>query len=146
MNQQTNTDELKKNIKDSSVWKRLLFMILFSILYSAAEVVLAVVVLYQFLSILITADKNEKVLSFGAQISTYAYQIFSYLTFNTENKPFPMSDWPSDNPLTEKLKEPSKAKRVPRKPDSKKTTTRKTPVKKSTPKSEGEKDDADIKA
>jgi len=146
MNQQTNTDELKKNIKDSSVWKRLLFMILFSILYSAAEVVLAVVVLYQFLSILITADKNEKVLSFGAQISTYAYQIFSYLTFNTENKPFPMSDWPSDNPLTEKLKEPSKAKRAPRKPASKKTTTRKTPVKKSTPKSEGEKDDADIKA
>jgi len=104
MNQQTNTDELKKNIKDSSVWKRLLFMILFSILYSAAEVVLAVVVLYQFLSILITADKNEKVLSFGAQISTYAYQILSYLTFNTENKPFPMSDWPSDKPLTEKLK------------------------------------------
>jgi len=66
MDQQSNTDELKKNIKDSNVWKRLLFMILFSILYSAAEVVLAVVVIYQFLSLLITGNKNEKVLSFGA--------------------------------------------------------------------------------
>jgi len=144
MDQQSNTDELKKNIKDSSVWKRLLFMILFSILYSAAEVVLAVVVIYQFLSLLITGNKNEKVLSFGAQISTYAYQVFSFLTFNTENKPFPMSNWPSDKPLTEKLKEPTKAKRAPRKPAAKKTTTRKAPVKKSTPKSEDKKDDKDI--
>jgi len=141
MDQQINTDELKNNIKNSSVWKRLLFMILFSILYSAAEVVLAVVVIYQFLSLLITGNKNEKVLSFGAQISTYAYQVFSYLTFNTENKPFPMNDWPSDKPLTEKLKEPSKAKRAPRAPAAKKTTTRKAPVKKSTAKGEDNKGD-----
>jgi len=138
MDQQTNTDELKNNLKNSSVWKRLFFMILFSILYSAAEVVLAVVVLYQFLSLLITGNKNEKVLSFGAQISTYAYQVFSYLTFNTEDKPFPMSDWPSDKPLAEKVAPKAAARRAPRKPTAKKTTTRKTPVKKPTPKSKGD--------
>ncbi len=139
MNQQTNTDELKNNIKNSSVWKRLLFMILFSILYSTAEVVLAVVVLYQFLSLLITGNKNEKVLSFGAQISTYAYQVFSYLTFNTEDKPFPMSDWPSDKALTAKVAKKPAARRAPRKPAAKKTATRKTPVKKPTPKSDDDK-------
>ncbi|MDQ6955855.1 MAG: DUF4389 domain-containing protein [Mariprofundaceae bacterium] len=139
MDQQTNTDELKNNIKNSSVWKRLLFMIFFSILYSAAEVVLAVVVLYQFLSLLITGNKNEKVLSFGAQISTYAYQVFSYLTFNTEDKPFPMSDWPSDKALSEKVAKKTAARRAPRKPAAKKSTTRKIPVKKPTPKSDDEK-------
>ena len=139
MNQQTNTDELKNNIKNSSVWKRLLFMILFSILYSTAEVVLAVVVLYQFLSLLITGNKNEKVLSFGAQISTYAYQVFSYLTFNTEDKPFPMSDWPSDKALTAKVAKKPAARRAPRKPAAKKPATRKTPVKKPTPKSDDDK-------
>ena len=139
MNQQTNTDELKNNIKNSSVWKRLLFMILFSILYSTAEVVLAVVVLYQFLSLLFTGNKNEKVLSFGAQISTYAYQVFSYLTFNTEDKPFPMSDWPSDKALTAKVAKKPAARRAPRKPAAKKTATRKTPVKKPTPKSDDDK-------
>ncbi|MBN4061366.1 DUF4389 domain-containing protein [bacterium AH-315-G11] len=139
MDKQENTDELKNNLTDGNVWKRLLFMILFTMLYSAAEVVLAVVVLYQFLSLLITGNKNEKVLSFGAQISTYAYQVFSYLTFNTEDKPFPMSDWPSDKPLTEKVTPKAAARRAPRKPTAKKTTTRKTPVKKPTPKSEGDK-------
>ncbi|MBN4082563.1 DUF4389 domain-containing protein [Mariprofundus ferrooxydans] len=139
MDQQTNTDELKSNLKNSSVWKRLLFMILFSILYSAAEVVLAVVVLYQFLSLLITGKKNENILSFGAQISTYAYQVFSYLTFNTEDKPFPMSDWPSDKPLAEKTTAKTTVRRVPRKATAKKTATRKTPVKKATPKSEDDK-------
>jgi len=139
MDKQENTGELKNNLKNSSVWKRLLFMILFSILYSAAEIVLAVVVLYQFLSLLITGNKNEKVLSFGAQISTYAYQVFSYLTFNTEDKPFPMSDWPSDKPLAEKTAGKTTARRTPRKPTAKKSMTRKTPVKKTTPKSEGNK-------
>lgn len=140
MDAQTNTDDLKKNIKDGNVWKRLLFMILFSILYSAAEMVLVVVVLYQFLSLLFTGNKNDKVLSFGAQISTYAYQVFTYLTFNTEDKPFPMGDWPTDKPLAEKPVEPVKAKRAPRKPAAKKVTTRKAAVK-TAPKSEDKKDD-----
>lgn len=139
MDKQTNTSNLKSNLKNSGVWNRLLFMVLFAILYSVAEVVLAIVVLYQLLSLLITGNKNEKVLSFGAQISTYAYQVFSYLTFNTEYKPFPVSDWPSDKPLAEKVEEPIKTKRAPRKPAAKKIATRKTPVKKATPKNEDDK-------
>ncbi len=130
MDKQTNTDELKRNLKNSSIWKRLLFMILFTILYSAAEMVLVVVVLYQFLSLLITGNKNEKVLSFGAQISTYAYQVLNYLTFNTEGKPFPIGDWPSDKALAEKVAQKTTARRAPRKATAKKTSTRKTPAKK----------------
>jgi len=143
MDKQTNTDNLKSNLKNSGVWNRLLFMVLFAILYSVAEVVLAIVVLYQLLALLITGNKNKNVLSFGAQISTYAYQVFNYLTFNTEHKPFPIGDWPSDKPLAEKVEEPIKTKRTPRKPAAKKATTRKTPVKKAIPKDDGDKPIAD---
>ncbi|MDX8387881.1 MAG: DUF4389 domain-containing protein [Ghiorsea sp.] len=125
MTEKVKAGDIKTNVTDSSVWKRLLFMLLFTVLYSAAEVVLAVVVIYQFLSLLITGNKNAKVLSFGAQISKYAYQIFGYLTFNSEEQPFPIGDWPNDKPLAEKAAEPSKSKRAPRKPAAKKTVAKK---------------------
>ncbi|MDX8382644.1 MAG: DUF4389 domain-containing protein [Ghiorsea sp.] len=92
-------ENIKHNIKDSNVWVRLLFMILFAILYSAAEVVIAAVVMYQFVSLLISGKKNEKVLAFGGQLATYVYQVFNFLTFNTEDKPFPMGNWPSSAQL-----------------------------------------------
>jgi len=130
-NEHHKTEALKKHVMDAAIWKRLLFMILFTILYSAAEVVLAVVVVFQFLTVLITGAKNNKVLSFGAQLSTYVYQVFSYLTFNTETRPYPMGDWPSEKSLSEKAKAAAKPKATPRKPAAKKP-----PAKKVAPKTE----------
>jgi len=92
-------EEIVEHVKDTSAWTRLLFMALFAVLYWVAEVVLAVVILFQFLSVLFTGNRNDKVLSLGAQLSTYAYQIFRYLTYNSEERPFPMGDWPSDAEL-----------------------------------------------
>jgi hypothetical protein len=149
MSEQSTSEEIKAHVKDANIWKRLLFMILFTILYSAAEVVLAVVVLYQFLTVLITGSKNDKVLSFGAQLSTYVYQIVRFLTFNTEDQPYPSADWPSDKALAEKAKTAPKAatktpaaakaaaaKPAARKPAAKKAPARKAPAKKATPKTE----------
>ncbi|NOR72736.1 MAG: DUF4389 domain-containing protein [Mariprofundaceae bacterium] len=122
------TDELKEHVKDSSVWVRLLFMLLFSVLYWAAEMVLAVVVVFQFFSVLFTGKKNSRVLALGAQLSTYAYQVFRYLTYNSEEKPFPLGDWPSDKALAEQAKPAPKSK--PR------AAPRKRAVKKAAPKPE----------
>jgi len=105
------TNELKEHVKDTNVWIRLLFMLLFSIIYSVAEVVIAVVVFFQFLHVLFTGKKNEKVLSLGSQLSSFAYQVFSYLTYNSEVKPFPFTDWPSDRLLAEKQEEEKAARR-----------------------------------
>jgi hypothetical protein len=99
MSDENVTDELKEHVKDTSVWTRLLFMLLFAVLYWVAEAVIMVVVLFQFLCVLLTGNRNDKVLALGAQLSTYAYQIFRYLTYNSEDKPFPLGDWPSDAEL-----------------------------------------------
>ena len=128
MEEQQMTDELKEHVKDSSVWVRLLFMLLFSVLYWAAEMVLAVVVLFQFFSVLFTGKKNSQVLALGAQLSTYAYQVFRYLTYNSEEKPFPLGDWPSDKALAEQAEPAPKPK--PR------AAPRKRAVKKAAPKPE----------
>jgi hypothetical protein len=74
---------------------RLLFVILFALIYSAAEVVLVAVVVIQFGFVLITGERNQKLLDFGATLGKFIYQILQFVTFNSEEKPFPFADWPS---------------------------------------------------
>lgn len=85
--------ELKRNLTSTNIWLRALYMVVFAVLYSIAEIVIAAVVLLQFLITLVTGNSNSNLLKFGAQLSAYAYRIFLFLTFNTEDKPFPFVAW-----------------------------------------------------
>jgi len=87
--------QLTENLKNTSNWFRLLFMLLFAAFYNIAEIVLLIVITFQFLCKLVTGTANERALSFGAQLSTYMYQTFMYLTYNTEERPFPYANWPN---------------------------------------------------
>lgn len=87
--------EIQHHLKNAGTWTRLLFMLLFAIFYSVAEIVLLAVIIFQFLYTLVTGKTNARALRFGAQLSTYAYQVFMYLTYNTEERPFPFTDWPA---------------------------------------------------
>jgi len=93
------SDDFKTHVTDMNVWMRLLFMLLFAAIYAVTRLVLVVVVILQFMWVLFTADKNRPLLSFGSQLSTFVYQIYRYLTFNTECRPFPFADWPDDAAL-----------------------------------------------
>jgi len=88
----TNTNDLPKQ-KDN-IWMRGLYMLLFAFLIGVAKFVAFTVVALQFLFVLFTNSTNEKLLSFGKSLSTYTYQIMLFLTFNSEVRPYPMSDWP----------------------------------------------------
>lgn len=92
------SDELKTNISDVNIWKRALYMVLFAILYGLAEIVIWAVVIFQFLLVLFTGSKNERLLDFGQKLTTYIYQIVLFQTFNTEAHPFPFGDWPDGPP------------------------------------------------
>lgn len=141
MNQENSASEIKEHVKDTSVWMRVLYMALFAMLYWVAEVVIAVVVLFQFLSVLFTGKKNDKVLQLGAQLSTYAYQIFSFLTYNSEVHPFPMGEWPSGAKLTEGSFKPAAATGKPAHASSpaKSPAKRKAPTARAKKESEAEK-------
>ena len=90
-------DQLKSNLLSGKHWLRLIFMILFGvILYVAFAVVWAVVAL-QFLFALITGNDNVKLRHFGDAISQFIFQILQFLTYGSEKKPFPFSEWPASN-------------------------------------------------
>ncbi len=87
-------NDIKRSLTRGKTWWRALYMLLFAVFYTVAELVLVAVVLFQFLLLLFTGRTNERLLAFGGGISTYIYQVLCFLTFNTELHPYPFSAWP----------------------------------------------------
>ena len=103
------SDDVKENLKDQSTWKRGLYMLLYIIFSRIAEIVLGVVILFQFLLKLFTGETNDRLLKLGQQLSTYLYQVFQFLTFNTEYHPYPFGAWPKGEPKPAKITDQSEA-------------------------------------
>lgn len=83
------------NILSASHWLRGVYMILFTVIAFVASYVFVVLIVIQFVFTLITAENDQRLQRFGQSLSTYIYQILCFLTFNSEEKPFPFSDWPN---------------------------------------------------
>jgi len=95
---ETRDPRLEDNIKSRSTWKRLLFMILFLALWSISRIVVFAVVVLQFFWVLLSGQTNARLTAFGMSLATYSFQIIVYLTYNSEEQPFPFADWPSEPP------------------------------------------------
>lgn len=95
-------EQITENLKKLSTWKRILFMTLFSIIVSLVRVLLWAVIFLQVASTLVTGNANENILNFGRSLSAYLYHILLFLTFNTDDLPFPFASWD----LTEEIEVP----------------------------------------
>ena len=92
------SDEIKENLKQQSTWLRGLYMLMFALFYSIAEIVLFAVVFIQFLLVLFTGKTNPRLSKLGQAIATYVYQIIQYLTFNSDYQSYPFGAWPNGEP------------------------------------------------
>lgn len=90
---------LEHNLRSRSTWMRLLFMLVIVVFYAVSRIVVTLVVVVQFFHVLFTGETNEPLKHFGHSLATYTYQMLCYLTFNTEQRPFPFDmDWPTGGP------------------------------------------------
>lgn len=90
-------NQLEQHITAKSTWLRLLFMLIFVALYGLSRLVTAVVVGIQFVTVLLTGATNDQLKLWGHSLAVYSYEVVRYLTFNTEEKPFPFGrDWPGE--------------------------------------------------
>lgn len=89
---------LEENLKSRSTWLRLLFMLIFYVLISLVSLVGTFVVIVGFLWVLFTGEVNRQLKQAGQVIAGYMYDIVRYLTFNTDDRPFPFGgDLPSND-------------------------------------------------
>jgi len=86
-------DDIKQNLKNTSSWIRILYMLLFAALFFAAKMIFWLAVVFQLILSLLTGEVNSRLLGFSRQIVRFLFDIMLYLTYNTEHKPFPFADW-----------------------------------------------------
>ena len=86
--------QTKTHLLDPETWIRLLYMIVFGLLSILARMVVWIVAVLQFLLVLITGADNKNLRDLGQGAAKWTYQAFLFLTFNSNDKPFPFSDWP----------------------------------------------------
>ncbi len=86
------TTEGKRNI-----WVRGLYMLLMALAYQISGTLMFIVAIFQFLMTLVNDTPNIRLLLFGRNLGRYFQQIVYFLTFASEEVPFPFNDWPSGN-------------------------------------------------
>ncbi len=86
-------EQISENLKKIETWKRIIFMLIYAVIDSMVRLLLWLVVLLQVGSVLLTGSVNTNILDFGRNLATYHYHILLFLTFTTEQLPFPFSDW-----------------------------------------------------
>ena len=86
-------ENINYNLTQLNTWKRIFFMLIFTAIGSLVRMTLWFVILLQVASTLLTGKANPNILNFGRSLSVYTYHILLFLTFNTETRPFPFSEW-----------------------------------------------------
>ena len=88
-------DEFDADADSRATGRRLLFMVVMALLFGLGVAVGTMVVVLQFFWVLFTGEAKQELASVGRQLGDYAKEIALYMTFNTEERPFPFDrDWP----------------------------------------------------
>ncbi len=88
--------KIEQNLKSRSTWLRLVFMCIFALLIGLVGMVGGFVVVLGFLWVLFTGEINQQLQQVGRSLAQYIAEIVLYLTYNSEQKPFPLGgEWPS---------------------------------------------------
>jgi hypothetical protein len=91
-------DKLKNKILNPTHWTRLLLMaLMYIILFSMVQFIVSISLLVQWILVLLTGETNARLKHFTKGLNRYAYQIMEFINFNSDERPFPLSDWPESN-------------------------------------------------
>lgn len=101
-------EEIKQRIQKRENWQRGLFMFFFMFIYGFSNSLVIGILFFQFATLILTGKTNEFLLGFSQSLSIYIHQIINFLTFNSEERPFPFSTWPNSSDTPDMIKDSSK--------------------------------------
>jgi hypothetical protein len=88
------TDQQAATPANRSIWLRALLMILMAMAFHLATMLLGVLAVVQFVLALLSDAPITRLCTFGRSLGQYLRQIADFVSFATEDAPFPFSDWP----------------------------------------------------
>jgi len=81
---------------------RLLYTILFLIVFEIVKIIIQVSVIFQYVYLLISKTSYNPIRNFSNKVSVYAYRVLRYVTLNENEKPFPFNNFPKEIELPDK--------------------------------------------
>ncbi|MDP6969095.1 MAG: DUF4389 domain-containing protein [Gammaproteobacteria bacterium] len=85
---------LINNLTSEAFWLRLAFMLLFLVLAEIAISIMTLLVLVQFVYRLLSGSLQAELYAFSSSLAKFILQTYQFLSYQTEQKPFPFFDWP----------------------------------------------------
>ncbi|MCG8379410.1 MAG: DUF4389 domain-containing protein [Proteobacteria bacterium] len=111
---------IKENAQDTDVWLRGLFILIYGVILYFLFGLIWLVVIFQFFMKLLTTELNTQLLEFSDSLNRYVSQILLYITFKSEERPFPFSPWPGNENTTQEKSKSGSKKKTTRKKTTKK--------------------------
>lgn len=90
-------DEIKQRLQKKENWLHGFYMIFFVFIFGWANAIVGIIAFFQYATLIITGEKNTFLLEFSHNLGTYIHQIIDFLSFNSEQRPFPFQQWPRHN-------------------------------------------------
>ena len=90
------TSEFSTRMRSGQTWLRLVLMIIyFFVVYTVVRLLVGISMLFQFVHQLVKGSRAERLYDFTADLNAFSYSVLQYLTFNSDERPFPFCDWPA---------------------------------------------------
>ena len=87
-------EEIETNEREKPGIARALYILLYLIIGRFISMVLFVIAITQYIYSWLTGEPNDKILYFTEGLAEYTKQLVSYVGFNTDEKPWPVGEWP----------------------------------------------------
>ena len=75
-------------------WIRLLYILLFVVIFNLMEAATYVVLVVQFVFHLFTGKPNARLSDLGSSLASYARELIVFLTYRSDDLPYPFGPWP----------------------------------------------------
>lgn len=89
--------DVKQNLRNVDNWVRGLFIVIFAVIFYFLVGIIWLLVIFQFLTTVITGKLNNQLENFSGVLTDYALQILDYVTYQSDLKPFPFSPLPDQD-------------------------------------------------
>ena len=93
-----NEEDLKRNVKDKDTWLHFMYLVVFGIAFYLSSLLTFATSIFQFFTKLFSGHSFAGMAEFGDNLATYQAQVTRFLTFASNDKPFPFAPFPAKKP------------------------------------------------
>ena len=91
------TAVLTENIKEPSIWVNFFLKVIYLVFLNFIVPFLGFITLLQLLFSIGSKKPNENLVSFSKKISSYIYQIINFITYSSDQRPWPFNSFPESS-------------------------------------------------